>query len=133
MPDVNVQHIVALALVDGGITFENSHDYERLKDRRVLAVRERIELVADPQLVSVDAPRSGFVEVALQDGRRVSEFVSHAPGTPENPLDTAGVSAKARGLIAPVLGAAKTARLIERVLSLENVADARDLRPLLTS
>jgi 2-methylcitrate dehydratase PrpD len=132
MPDVNVQHIIALALVDGAITFENSHSYERMKDPRVLAARERIELVADPDLVSVEAPRSGFVEIALADGRRVSKLVRHAPGTPENPLDTAGVSAKARALIAPVLGARRTETLVERVGSLEALADVRELRPLLT-
>ena len=61
-----------------------------MKDPRVLAVRERIELVADPDLVKVEAPRSGFVEVTLTDGRRVELFVSHAPGNPENPLDNDG-------------------------------------------
>jgi 2-methylcitrate dehydratase PrpD len=132
MPDVNVQHIIAVALVDGGITFENSHAYERMKDPRVLAVRARIELVADRELVDAAAPRSGFVEVVLTDGRRVSKFVSHAPGTPENPLDTAGVNAKARILMAPVLGARKTEALIERVAALETLGDVRDLRPLLT-
>ncbi len=132
MPDVNIQHIVALALVDGGITFENSHSYERLKDPRVLAVRDRIELVADPKLVNVDAPRSGFVEVTLADGRRVEKFVSHAPGTPENPLDTRGVNEKARSLMTPVLGAEKTRTLIERIGALESLADVRELRPLLT-
>jgi 2-methylcitrate dehydratase PrpD len=133
MPDVNVQHIVALALVDGEITFENSHSYERMKDPRVLSARERIELVADPQLVSVEAPRSGFVEVTLADGRRVSKLVRHAPGTPENPLDTAGVAAKARSLMDPILGAERSRALTDHVLELEAVADARDLRPLLGS
>jgi 2-methylcitrate dehydratase PrpD len=133
MPDVNVQHIVALALVDGEINFENSHSYERMKDPRVLAARERIELVADPQLVSVEAPRSGFVEVTLADGRRVSKLVRHAPGTPENPLDTAGVAEKARSLMGPILGAERSTALIGRVLELETLADARDLRPLLSS
>jgi len=131
MPDVNVQHIIAVALVDGAITFENSHSYARLTDPRVLAVRERIELVADPELVSVEAPRSGFVEVTLEDGRRVELFVSHAPGTPENPLDTAGVNAKARGLMAPILGAERTEALIERINALEELGNVRDLRPLL--
>ena len=132
MPDVNIQHIVALALVDGGITFENSHSYERLRDPRVLAVRERIELVADPKLVSVDAPRSGLVEVTLADGRRVEKFVSHAPGTPENPLDTNGVNEKARSLMTPVLGEMKTRALIERIGALESLADVRELRSFLT-
>jgi 2-methylcitrate dehydratase PrpD len=131
MPDVNVQHIVALALVDGRITFESSHSYERMKDPRVLAARERIELVADPDLVSVEAPRSGFVEVTLADGSRVSKLVRHAPGTPENPLDTAGVSDKARSLIAPILGGERTAALIDRILALETLVDVRELRPLL--
>jgi 2-methylcitrate dehydratase PrpD len=132
MPDINCQHIIAVALVDGAITFENSHSYARMTDPRVLAVRERIELVADPDLMRVEAPRSGFVEVTLADGRRVNSFVSHAPGTPENPLDTARVNAKARGLMAPILGAERTDALIEAVNALEDLNDVRDLRPLLT-
>jgi 2-methylcitrate dehydratase PrpD len=131
MPDVNLQHIMALALVDGAITLENSHSYARLTDPRVLAVRERIELVADPELVSVEAPRSGFVEVTLEDGRRVDLFVSHAPGTPENPLDTAGVGAKARELMAPILGEDRSEALIERINALEELGNVRELRPLL--
>ncbi len=133
MPDVNVQHIIAIALLDRRVTFENSHSRERLTDPRVLAVRERIELVADPALVDAAAPRSGLVEVTLTDGQKVRELVKHAPGTPENPLDTAGVNAKARDLIAPVLGAQRAEALIERVGALENLADARDLRALLMS
>jgi 2-methylcitrate dehydratase PrpD len=132
MPDVNVQHIMAVALVDGYIDFENSHSFERLLDPTVLAVKERIELIADEALAVVEAPRSGFVEVTLTDGRAVNLFVSHAPGTPENPLDTAGVNAKARSLMVPVLGEARTAALIEQVARLEELDDVRDLRPQLT-
>lgn len=131
MPDVNAQHIMAVALVDGAITFENSHSYARLTDPRVLAARERIELVADPDLVRVEAPRSGFVEVTLADGRRVERFVRHAPGTPENPLDTEGVNAKARELMTPILGLERTEALIERINALGDVGDLRELRSLL--
>jgi 2-methylcitrate dehydratase PrpD len=74
---------------------------------------------------------AGRVEVTLADGRKVERFVRHAPGTPENPLDDAGVNGKARGLIEPVLGVAKTDALIRRVNALEDVADARELRALL--
>jgi hypothetical protein len=62
----------------------------------------------------------------------VSHFTRHAPGTKESPLDTEGVNAKARSLIEPVLGARRTAALIERVNALEELDDVRDLRPLLT-
>ncbi|MBT5030786.1 MAG: MmgE/PrpD family protein [Proteobacteria bacterium] len=132
MPDVNVQHIMTVALVDGMINFENSHSFERMSDPVVVAARERIELVADPELVVLDAPRSGFVEVTVNGGRKVSLFVSHAPGTPENPLDSEGVAAKARELVTPILGAAKTAGLIDQVNSIEELADVRDLRAYLT-
>ena len=132
MPDINVQHIMAVAIVDGFIDFENSHSFERMTDPEVVAVRERVELVADPELAVVEAPRSGFVEVTLTDGRQVNLFVSHAPGTPENPLDTEGVNAKARTLMAPILGAARTETLIQRVNAIEEVADIRELRPLLS-
>jgi len=132
MPDVNVQHIMAVALVDGYIDFENSHSFERLLDPAVLAAKERIELIADEALAVVEAPRSGFVEVTLTDGRTANLFVSHAPGTPENPLDTAGVNAKARSLMVPVLGETRTADLIAQIARIEDLDDVRELRPLLT-
>ena len=131
MPDVNVQHIMAVALVDGFIDFENSHSYERMTDPRIVAARQQVELIADPELAVIEAPRSGFVEVTLADGRKVNLFVSHAPGTPENPLSTEQVNAKARGLMAPILGEARTEALIERVSSLEDLEDVRELRSLL--
>ncbi len=131
MPDVNCQHIMAVALVDGTINFENSHSFERMSDPLIVAARERVELVADPELVVLEAPRSGFVEVTTRDGRQVSLFVSHAPGTPENPLDTEGVAAKARELMAPILGDARTEAVIEQVNTLEDLADVREMRPLL--
>jgi 2-methylcitrate dehydratase PrpD len=133
MPDVNIQHILALALVDGEITFENSHSFERMTDPAVVAARARIELVADPALVDPAAPRSGSVAVTLRDGRTFDLFVSHAPGTPENPLSTERVNAKARSLMAPILGSQRTDTLIERINALEALADLRELRELLTA
>ncbi len=132
MPDVNCQHILAVALVDGTINFENSHSFERMSDPVVLAARQRVELVADPNLVVLEAPRSGFVEVTTRNGDQVSLFVSHAPGTPENPLDSEGVAAKARELMVPILGDARTAAVIDRVNALEDLDDVRELRPFLT-
>ena len=47
MPDVNCQHIIAVALVDGDVSFDDSHSYERMKDPAVLAVKQRVRLIAD--------------------------------------------------------------------------------------
>jgi hypothetical protein len=108
MPDVNLQHLISVALIDGAVSFSDSHSHERMKDPAVLAVRARVQLVGDKALMVPDAPRSGFVEVRLRDGRTVNHFTRHAPGTKENPLDTDAVNAKARGLMEPVLGARRT-------------------------
>ena len=132
MPDVNVQHMMAVALVDGTITFDASHSYERMADPQVRAVKERVHLIADRALMDPLAPRSGLVEVTLRDGRTVSKFTRFAPGTKENPLDTAGVNAKTRALMEPVIGAQRTEAIIERVNALEDVAKVRDLVRLLT-
>jgi 2-methylcitrate dehydratase PrpD len=129
MPDICCQHIIALALVDGGVSFEHSHSYERMADQKVRAVRDRVQLIADRALMDPAAPRSGRVEVKLRDGRTVSHFTRHAPGTKENPMDTESVSHKARLLMAPVLGDVRTEEVIGRVNALEELRDVRALRP----
>jgi 2-methylcitrate dehydratase PrpD len=131
MPDVNCQHIIAVALVDGTVSFEDSHSYERMKDPEVCAAKERVQLVADPKLMDPAAPRSGLVEVTLRDGRSVSHFTKHAPGTKENPMDTERVNAKARLLMGPVLGAEQTEGVIRRVNAAEDLGDVRELRSVL--
>jgi len=132
MPDVNLQYILAVALVDGAVSFADSHSHERMADPQIRAVKERVQLVADAKLVDPAAPRSANVDVTLKDGRTVSHFTRFPPGTKENPISTEALNAKVRDLMAPVLGAARTATLIQRVNALEDVRDVRELRPLLT-
>jgi 2-methylcitrate dehydratase PrpD len=131
LPDVNCQYIIAVALIDGAVSFADSHSHERMDDPQVRRVRELVQLVADPGLMDPAAPRSGLVEVTLRDGRTVNHFTRFPPGTKENPLDTDGVNAKARGLMTPVLGASRTEELIRRVSALEDLQNVRDLRSLL--
>jgi 2-methylcitrate dehydratase PrpD len=75
--------------------------------------------------------RETVVEVTLTDGTHLSERVEAVRGTAENPMTREEVVAKCRDLMSPVLGGDKTAKLIERVLDLENVKNIRELRPLL--
>jgi hypothetical protein len=71
------------------------------------------------------------VEVTLANGTRLSERVVAVRGTAENPMPRAEVVSKCQDLMAPVLGADRSAALVEKVLNLESVADVRALRPLL--
>ena len=134
MPDVNIQYVLAVGLLDGTVSFIDSHSFEKMKDPRVTAVMKRIELVADRSLVVPDAPRSGHVEVTLRDGRRVNHFTRHAPGTKENPVDAAAINAKVRDLMAPVIGTQRTEEVIRTVHAIEQVKDVREfVRSLLAA
>ena len=132
MPDVNCQHMIAVALMDGAVTFESTHDYGRMSDPETLAVKERVTLIADPDLMNPAAPRSGKVTATLQDGRTVEHFTPHAYGTKENPMSTADVNAKALSLLEPALGRERAEAVIERVNDLERLGNVRELIPYLT-
>jgi 2-methylcitrate dehydratase PrpD len=131
MPDVNIQHMLAVALLDRRVTFESSHDEERMHDPAVLEVKKRIRLQGERSMVDPAARRQAAIEVTLEDGRVLTHHTRHAPGTMENPLDADGVNAKARDLMQDVIGPRNTDDLLERVRNLEAVGSIRDLRPLL--
>lgn len=131
MPDICLQHLVAVMLLDHTVSFRAAHDKARMEDASVLQERVKVNLVPDEELEKLIPLRVAIVEVTLHDGTHLSERVEHVRGTPENPMTTEEVVAKARELMTPVLGVANNAKLIERVLELENAKDIRELRPLL--
>jgi 2-methylcitrate dehydratase PrpD len=133
MPNVNLQYILAVALLDGGLTFAAAHDYARMKDPRVLAVKSRIKLDLDPELTHARPRRQGIVEVYTKDGRTLRVHVKSVRGTADNPMNDQEVEAKARDLIAPVLGSEKCEKLLALVKNLERVADVRELSSTLAN
>jgi 2-methylcitrate dehydratase PrpD len=133
MPNVNCQYLLATALVDGAVSFANSHSREHMADPQIRAVMQRVQVARDPKLNDPAAPRSGRVDVTMRDGRTVSHFTRFPPGTKENPASTEVLNGKARDLMVPVLGAERTDTLIQPMNAVEEVADVRELvRSLLT-
>ena len=131
MPDICLQHLVAIMLLDKTVSFHAAHDKARMQDPAVLGLRAKVQLVPDENLEKLIPVRVAIVEVTLKDGTQLSERVDAVRGTPDNPMPRDEVIAKARDLIAPVLGTAACSKLIERMLELEKVKDIRQLRPLL--
>jgi len=131
MPDICLQHLVAVMLLDKTVSFHAAHDNARMQDPAVLRQRAKVQLVPDEELEKLIPVRVAIVEVTLSDGTHLTERVEHVRGTPENPMTQSEVIAKARELMTAVLGAATCSKLIERVLALDNVKDIRELRPLL--
>jgi 2-methylcitrate dehydratase PrpD len=131
MPDINVQYLVAVMLIDKTVSFHAAHDKARMQDPAILRERAKVELVGDEELEKLLPTRVGVVEIELADGTHLNERVENARGTPENPMTSEEVVAKARGLMTPVLGAGTTTKLIDRLLDIGNVKNVRELRPLL--
>jgi 2-methylcitrate dehydratase PrpD len=131
IPDICLQHMIAVMLIDGTVSFRAAHDKPRMQDPAVLRERAKLALVRDDELAKLLPVRVAVVELALADGTRLSERVDAVRGTPRNPMSHAEIVAKAQDLIAPVLGRDAADRLIAAVDAIETMPDTRRLGPLL--
>ncbi len=131
MPDICMQHLCAVMLLDGTVSFKSSHDVKRMRDREVLALRGRIELHGDDALTQAMPRRQGIVELRLRDGREIRHHTEAVRGTAENPMTRAEVDAKSYDLIAPVIGRSRARELCDLIWRVEKLKDVRALRPLL--
>ena len=131
IPDICLQHMIAVMLVDRTASFKSAHDKARMTDAAILKHRAKVQLVGDEALEKFLPRRAGIVEVTTNDGRTVTERVDDVRGTAENPMTRDEVVAKARDLIAPVLGAQTFEKLVARIFDLERLRSVRELRPLI--
>ena len=131
MPDICMQHMCAIMVIDRKVTFASSHDEKRMRDRKVLALRSHIELRGDEALSAAMPSRQGIVEISLRDGRNLRHHTSAVRGTAENPMTRAEVDEKSYDLMAPVLSKAQARKLCDAVWKLGKISDLRVLRPLL--
>jgi 2-methylcitrate dehydratase PrpD len=131
MPDICMQHLCAVMLLDGTVSFKSSHDEKRMRDPKVLAVRKKVTLRGDDALTKAMPSREGIVELRLRDGRELRHHTRAVRGTAENPMTRAEVDAKSYDLVAPILGKSRARRLCDAVWALEKLDDMCKLRPLL--
>lgn len=131
IPDICLQHMVAIMLLDKTASFKAAHDKPRMNDAEVLRERAKVQMVRDQALTKLLPVRVALVELVLKDGTVLTERVEAVRGTPRNPMTKAEVVDKCRDLIAPIQGRNKTSGLIEAVLTIETIKDIRKLRPLL--
>jgi 2-methylcitrate dehydratase PrpD len=97
MPDICLQHMMAIMLLDKTASFKAAHDVERMKDPKVLAQRAKVNLISDENLNQFMPVRVAIVEVELKDGRRFSERVDAVRGTPKKSNDQKRSSRKVHG------------------------------------
>ncbi len=116
----SVFHSVAVAVIDGAAG-ENEYSDARVKDAKVMALRDRVEAKIDKSLRDDEA----HLRFVLKDGRVLDKHVPHAIGSLERPMSDADLEAKFRGLSDPIIGgeaAAKLLGLCWKIASLPDVA-----------
>jgi 2-methylcitrate dehydratase PrpD len=129
MPDINLQHLLAVALLDGELNFESAHSVARMKEPAVLELRKRITLVTNHELV----PYHTIIELETKGGDKVCEYVDKVYGRPESPMDKEMIEEKCKELMIPILEEDVSRKLIDKVWNLDDVGDIRELRPLLAA
>jgi 2-methylcitrate dehydratase PrpD len=132
MPDICVQHMLAVMLIDQTASFAAAHDKARMQDPAVLKQRAKIQLILDPDIEhNAEEQREAVVEITLTDGAQLREHITAVRGTAANPMNRGEVIAKCGDLLTPVLGPSNTTKLIAKALDLENIKNIGELRPLL--
>ena len=130
MADINIQHLAALMLIDGDITFESSHSSKRVRDPKVLKLRERIAIVGSAALSKAKTTQA-IAEIVTRDGRKLRHHTREVRGTVTNPMTREDISAKSRALLVPVMGKRRAEALITAVMNIDKMHDVRRLRRLL--
>ncbi len=131
MPDICLQHMVSVMLLDKTASFKAAHDKARMKDPAILRIRAKVQLIPSEELERMEPTRQAIVEITMNDGTVYSDHVTAVRGTVENPMTREEVVQKCRDLVEPVLGKANCTNLIDKVLGIENVKDIRELRSVL--
>ena len=114
----SVFHACAAGLIHGRAGDAEFSD-DVVRDADVIALRARIRAVADDAIGEASAD----VRIACTDGRALHVFVDHAIGSLERPMSDADLERKFHGLVDPVLGEARAARLIAQCTALARCAD----------
>jgi 2-methylcitrate dehydratase PrpD len=131
MPDICLQHMVSVMILDKTASFAAAHDKPRMKDPAVLAMRARVQLVPSEELEKLEPARQAIVEITLNNGTVLSERVTDVRGTVDNPMTREEVIQKTRDLVEPVLGKENCNNLVDKIMGIEKVKDIRELRSVL--
>lgn len=131
MPNISLQYLLAVMLLDGTVTLSSANDVARMQEPKVVELRRRVELYGDDEMDRVRPVRQAIMEIKLRDGRELRHRVLEVRGMAQNPMTRDEVAEKCMGLCAPVLGKKHAGELINAVWNLERVGNVRLLRPLL--
>lgn len=118
----SVYHSVAVAIIRGAAG-EAEYADEVVADAEVVALRDRVEAVADESIRDDEA----YVSIALKDGRVLEQHVKHALGSLERPMSDGDLEGKFLGLCDGVLSREQAQRALAAFWSADSIKNAAEL------
>jgi 2-methylcitrate dehydratase len=116
--DHSLPWCIAVALVDGNV-LPDSFSPEKLKDKNVWNMLEKIKVVADDEIDRLfPAVKRAIAEIITKNGKKIEETVDHAKGSPENPMTDEEVIAKFNSNASTVLDKNQRQQIIETTLEM---------------
>ena len=113
-----------------GIVFGQAGEAEFANDVVIrpdlVALRDRVNAMVDAAIGEAAAD----VTIRCVDGRTLHVFVAHAVGSLGRPMSDDDLARKFHGLVDPILGAERAARLVEQCAG---IGETKNLRPLFTA
>jgi len=117
----SLPYVVAHALVHGSVRLD-AFGEDRLRDPRVRALMQRLDLRADPELTAgFPKMRAARLTATTHGGEVLAHHAPYRKGDPESPLSDADLNDKFAELAGPVLGGARMRELRDAVWRLDDM------------
>ncbi len=119
--DHSLPYCVAAALVDHQIT-TNSFSEEKLKDKRIWAVIDKIKGVASQEFEAMfPAKQPSKVVVKTTDGKEFSEYLEYPKGDPREPMTMDDLTAKFNALSDGLLSSERQTEVKDVIFACEDM------------
>jgi 2-methylcitrate dehydratase PrpD len=128
----SVPYAVAAAVVRHG-TFVDAFDDAARGDARIRALAERVSVKGDPSMSLRSDGVTARVDIALRDGRVLTDETRATHGDAANPPTREELVRKFTTLAVPVLGSTRAAEVVNAVARLDAVDDIRTVTALLAT
>jgi 2-methylcitrate dehydratase PrpD len=126
------QYVLAVALTDSGVTFDDIAHDRRADEPELAALTERVQVVHSDELDPEFPERyTSRVVVRMRGGPSFASQVSFPAGHPRRPLTDAELREKVARLAAPVVDDAAVDQIVGIVAKLEEMATIDPLMSLL--
>jgi len=133
MPEICLQHLLGLMLLEREMNFTLAHDRARMQDPRVLELRSLVHLTGSDELSKLMPTRQGIVEIEFLTGESIRAYTKDVKGTPDNAMTRHELERKCIELMSPILGQARSKSVCDEVWRLESLKKASSLAQLLQS